>query len=825
MLTNYLLAAWRRLSKQKGFFALNFIGLYVSVTACLLIALLIIFECSFDKNTTRPGLSVYRIVSNAPNNNSQNTNAHTPYPVATGLRTAMPDIKDICEIHFDNEAAVLVGNDVMKEKGILFADSVYPRMFPMQTLAGSLHNAFSAPGTVTLTESTAKRYFHTTDPLGKHIKLGGSIDLAVVAVVKDPAPNSHLPFHLIASLPSLTPEFIGGMPLDQWTVTGNGFTYIGFDENSAGNQHGSRPENSTSHNQIARTEHILADLLEKNVHSKDPKNDGRFALQAVSSIHNDTLYAATNAGDTVNNSYLALLGAIAFFLILAAAINYTNLSTAMALKKGREVGVRKVLGASRGQLIRMMLTETSLLTGIVILAAAGSVSFFLPELNKFLEKNIPLQWVSPIAIAFLIGLWVLVALLSGIYPAIVLSSFQPVKALKSMTATPKTSIVFLRRALVVFQFVTAQILVICAIVVAKQMVFVQNSPLGFHKDLILDLDLPNPNADQARAFRSRLSAVPGIDDISFSVGAPVSHNHIGTDFNLREQYKTHPLQVHVKAADKDYRQVYGLEMLAGRWFSEQDERACAKTVPDSLKHYTIVLSETAARTLGFRTPEQALGKEVTFGLNMITGPVIGVVKDFHHQSMREAMTPILLTPFAPFYYNAGIRLTGLNTATLASIEKAYKDVYPQQLYDANFLDQTVAAQYKEEKRTQQIFNIATALSISINILGLIGLLAFTIQQKTREVGIRKVLGATAGQISFLLSRDFLRLIGISFLIAAPIAGIIMHHWLQDYANRTGLSWWIFAAALSGTALVTALAIGFQTLKAASLNPVKSLRSE
>ena len=813
MLTNYLKAAWRRLRKDKGFFLLNFSGLYISVTACLLIALLIIYETSFDKGG-RGDLQVYRVVNQFENERGAQYNAVTPYPLATALRTAMPGEKYISQIHFDKESTVQVpGQQVVKAGAIVFADSVFPKIFPLTLRAGSLSRAFAERGFVTLTESAAHRYFGSDDAIGRRLKLDGMMDLSVAAVVADPAPNTHLPYEMLISYPSMMKELVGGFELDQWSLSASGYSYIAFTGEGVPDQ-------------VKRTELTLGQLVKQNLRSKDPKDKTHFLLQPLRSIHYNTDFAGSNPGYTINSSYLTLLAAIGLFLILAACINYTNLSTAMALKKSKEVGVRKTLGATRRELMRQLLTETFVLTGLVIGAAALTAGLFLPALNQFLDKHIPANWVGWTSGGFLLALWVLVSVLSGIYPAFVLSGFNAVTALKSKVSTPKASMLFLRRGLVVFQFMTAQILVICAIVVSKQMQYVRSQPLGFNKNLIVDVDLPNSKAEQGRAFRSRLESIPGIAKVSFSIGAPISDNHVGTGFNRRELFSQKELDVAVKTADRNYLDTYGLQLLAGRWFDMDDELRVADAKPDSLKKYVFVLNETAIKTLGYRTPQEAIGQMVTFGFNKITAPVVGVVKDYHVSSMRQAVMPVLMVPFPQFYYNAGIQLNkAYSPATMDAIEKAFNEVYPQQLFDAHFLDEDVTALYKEDRRTQQLFGLFTGLSIAINILGLVGLLAFMIEQKTKEVGIRKVLGASVRDISFLLTRDFLRLIGIAFLVAAPLAGLLMSRWLSDFAYRTSLGWEVFAGALCCTVVVTFVAVSFQTIRAAVRNPVRALRSE
>lgn len=813
MLTNYLKAAWRRLRKDSGFFILNFSGLYISVTACLLIALLIIYETSFDKGG-RSDLQIYRIVNQFQNEHGPQFNAVTPYPLASGLRAAMPGAKYISQISYDRQSVVqLPGQQVMKGGAIAFADSVFPQLFPLKVRAGSLSHAFSEKGFVVLTETAARRYFGSADPIGKRFKMDGELDLSVAAVIADPAPNTHLPYEMLISYPSMTKNMLGGLSLDQWNLNASGYVYVGI---SGGGVQG----------QVAQTERILANLARENLLSKDPSNKTHWVLQPVRSIHYNTDFNASNPAYTINSSYLMLLAAIGLFLILAACINYTNLSTALALKKSKEVGIRKTLGATRLELMRQMLSETFVLTGVVVAAAAITVGFFLGPLNHFLDKQIPTSWVGWTSAGFLIALWVLVSVLSGIYPAFVLSGFNPVTALKSKVSTPKASMVFLRRGLVVFQFTTAQILIICAFVVSRQMQYVRSQPLGFNKSQIVDIDVDNSKPDKVRAFRAQVASIPGIAKTSFSFGAPVAENGIGTGFNRPELFKSKPIDVTVKPADRNYLDVYGLQLSAGRWFNEEDEARVSSEIPDSLKKWGFVLNETAVRALGYRTPQEVIGQQVTYGFNDVTAPVIGVVKDYHVASLHEAVKPVLMAPFSFFYYNMGVQLTqGYTPATMDAIEKAYKAEFPDVLFNAHFLDDDVTALYKEDRKTQQLFELFTGLSIGINILGLVGLLAFMIEQKTKEVGIRKVLGASVRDISFLLTKDFLRLIGIAFLMAAPLAGLVMTRWLNDFAYRTSLGWEVFAGALLCTVVVTFVAVSFQTIRAAVVNPVRALRSE
>lgn len=809
MIQNYFKLAWRSIQKNKGFFAINFIGLFISVAVSLIIAVIIFYEISFDKQK-EDGVAVYRVVTSSSSATGKAYKAVTPYPLAAAMRTEMPAEKLISQIDYHNIGVIAIGAKKVREEKIIFADSVFPRLFPVSVIKGNINKALTQPGFVLLTDKTAKKYFGAEEALGKRIRLANLVDLEVAAVIAEAPGNTHLPYNMIVSYLSFSSGFIGNIPIDQWGVNSDGFVYMGLNKQT----------------NIAGIEKSLQAIADRNLNIEKNGSKATYTLQPVTDIHTNQLYAENNPSYTINYQYLYLLAAIGLFLILAACINYTNLSTALALRKSKEVGVRKTMGANRSQLIKQFFSETLLTTALVILLAAVAVRFLIPVVNEFLDKNIPANYLSVQIIVFLFLLWITVSALSGLYPSFILSGFNPVTALKNKLSAPKASTIFLRRGLVTFQFITAQVLIIGAVVVAKQMHYVNSKPLGFAKEQVVDISIPQSKPEQLEALRNKLLTVPGISSFSFSIGAPVSDNGFGTGFNVREKYATDQMSVEVKVGDKEYLKTYGLQLAEGRWFDAADESKIAASVPDSLKQYAVVINERAVKTLGFSNSREALGKYITFGLNDMSVPVIGIVKDYHVASLHAPVKPVIMVQFPYFYFNAGFKLSAASSsATLAAIEKVYSSIYPDELFEANFLDEHIAKQYKNDKRTVQLFNLFTALSIFINALGLIGLLSFMIEQKTKEIGIRKVLGATVSNISFILSKDFLRLIAIAFVIAVPLAWYLMNNWLQDFAYRTNISWWVFAVAGIAALLVTVAAVGFQTIKAAIANPIKSLRTE
>jgi putative ABC transport system permease protein len=809
MFKNYFKIAWRNIKNSKGFFALNFAGLFVSVVVCILIELIIAHEKSFDKNTDQ-SLNIYRVVKEYTTNSLVANESVTQYPLASAMRSQMKEEKYITQIHFHKTGIVSFGDKKVKEENIIFADSVFPNLFRLEVKKGSIKSALSQPAFLILTETTAKKYFGNEEAIGKRLKIENLLEVEVAAVVADAPKNSHLPYSMIVSYCSFSKDFTSGIPIDNWGVNISGYTYIGLN-------------NALKTKQV---EEGLASIANKNLNTRKIGSITKFILQPISDIHYNQLYAEENPSYTINYQYLYLLGAIGLFLILSACINYTNLSTAMAIKKSKEVGIRKTLGASRTQLVAQFLSETFLLTAFTIIVGAIAAWLLLPYVNVFLEKNIPVNLINFQTIVFLAFLWVVISILSGIYPALILSGFNPIGALKNKLSNPKPSTVFLRRGLVVFQFVTAQILIVGALVVYKQMNFINSKPLGFQKEKVLDIALPENKPEQIVALKNRLAEVPGVSNISISLGAPVSDNGFNSEFNLKEKYSIEKLSADVKIADMGYKDTYGLNLLEGRWFDKSDEQKIDNLIPDSLKQYSFVINESAVKSLGFPDAHRALGKIISVGVGNISAPIIGVVSDFHTASMHEMVSPVVMMNFSEFYYNAGIKLSaGYSSSSLASIEKIWSSVYPNYIFETNFLDDHIAKLYKNEVKNQKLFNLFTLLSILINALGLIGLLSFMVEQKSKEIGIRKVLGASVGNISFILSKDFLRLITIAFFIAAPVGWMLMSRWLQDFSYRTEISWWIFIIAALVALIVTCLSVSYQTIKAAFENPIKSLRTE
>jgi len=493
------------------------------------------------------------------------------------------------------------------------------------------------------------------------------------------------------------------------------------------------------------------------------------------------------------------------------------------------VGVRKTLGANRSQLALNFLGQTFVLTLGASVFAIATAHFLLPALNVFLDRNIAADWLSPQTLALPAALCLLTTLLSGLYPAFILAGFSPAEALRShFNVRRSRASLTLRRGLVTFQFVVAQVFIAAVIIAASQMQYLREKPLGFRHNGVLDIRLPESRSGKVTALNSEIAHLPGVKNTSQSTGAPTSKwAQLGTIFNLREQFDNSKIEVAVKICDPHYLETYGIELLAGRFIEESDENQCLESIPEEQRRYVCVLNEAAVKSLGFATPEAALGHEITIGLNHVSPPIVGVVRDFHVNSLHELVNPVALMTFHQYKRNLGISLepAAVNTATLASIEKIWKRFYPDVLFESAFLDEHLASLYRAESRAFSLFQLVTLLALLLNALGLIGLTAFVVEQKTKEIGVRKVLGANVASVVALLSKDFLKLALISFVIALPIAWWAMNHWLADFAYRVSIQWWMFALAGIAAVAVAFLTVSFQSIRAALANPVESLRNE
>jgi putative ABC transport system permease protein len=803
MLKIFFLSAYRNLIRNSNYAFINSIGLSIGLASCIIIFLIVQFELHFDTFHSKYN-QIYRVVYASEKASGISYSAVTPYPFGEAFRNDFPYIPVHTQLHFQSESQLSYGTEKIKVENFIFADSLFFEVFDFGIVSGNPHVDLGQPGKVFLTEALVEKI----GPV-KNIKLDNKLELEVAGIVKNPPANSHLTYNLIVSWPSLTKNFLG-FPLDEWGMHISGFNYIIL------------PKEIESHHLEKR----LVSFTNKYHENKDKKK--KYSLQPLADIHFNEQYQS-NASEKPSLTYnslliLILLGA---FILVIACINFINLNTALAIKKSKEIGVRKTLGANASQLTRQYLLEAFFITLISTIIAIVIIELSLGHISTFLGKELQLNFINnPTLTLFLFALVLFTSLLSGLYPALVLSRFQPAAVLKNKLSYGGSSGAYIRKYLVIFQFLVAQVLIIGTLVVGNQMDYFRSKPLGFIQEAIVNVALPENSKEHRNAFKAQLESVAGIEKISFSVGAPTSENNFTSGFYLTERGTEDRYEAAIKPVDINYLETYGIHLVAGRWFNPGEESQTDLTLSPDKKMYHYVVNEALVKKLGFDSNEEILGKKITTGLNDIDAPVIGVVKDFHTTSLHQKVLPTVMMHFPYFYYDAGIRFhTATTHKTLEAIEMAYNKVFPNYLFEYNFLDQHLESLYQQEEKSYTLVKFFAALSILISCLGLLGLISFVTQQKVKEIGIRKVFGASVKDIVYLFSADFVKLIIMAFVVAAPLAWYAMHKWLEEFAYKTTIDLTVFGIAIVVTLFIALLTVSIQAIRAALANPVVSLRSE
>jgi len=744
MLRNYLTTAWRNLTRKRGYTLVNIAGLAIGIGSALLIFLIVQFELSFD-NFHQHKDRIYRLVSVPYKPGSGFPDAGVPLPVAQGLRIDYPQLEGVAAI-FGRDAQITIPawgvqpeKKFEEERSIYFAEPTFFAIFHFPWLAGDPKTVLSAPNQVALTRKTAEKYFGDwTLAMGKIIKYDNSQVFQVAGILQDPPDNSDFPLRVVVSYLSLK-----GPDLTDWVGTfGRGYCFVRLPEGMS----------------AAKFNDRLHEFVKKHKPA-GRVNDG-ILLQPLSAMHFDAAFD-NFTGRTFSKSLISALSLVALFLIILACVNFINLATAQAVNRSKEIGIRKVLGSKRSQLLVQFLGETGLLTFFAVLVAIGLASLVLPALNNLLQIHAIFDLSDPRLLAFLLILTVSVTALSGFYPALRSSGFSPIHAFRSKGTGGSLQGISLRRVLVILQFCIAQILIIGVLVMLSQLNFFRQAPLGFDKESIVDVPIPNDSASVSRleSVRQDLLRLPGIHSLSFS----------------------------------------------------------------TLKEY--VVNETLVRKLGISKPQDILGKEINFW-DQKRGPVVGVVKDFNTNSLQNPIVPAVIGCWKDAYQMIGIKMVpGKERQTLASIEKIWNAAYPDYVYTYTFLDDKISDYYQEEGRISKVYTGFAAIAIFISCLGLYGLLSFLVTQRVKELGIRKVLGASVSRIMILLSREFTILIGIAFLIAAPLAFYFAQHWLEGFSFHIKPGILLFLTAVLGSVAVAWFAVGWRAYRAAVSNPIDALRNE
>ncbi|WP_298737468.1 ABC transporter permease [uncultured Chitinophaga sp.] len=818
MISNYFRTAFRIYTRNKVFTAINVLGLSVGISAALIIFLIVQFEYSYDK-AAMDGDRIYRVVLDFQFNGNRMFSAAVPAPLSTavpGEVTGVESVIPVMQFQGDATADVRVKRDAAsapvvfkKQPNIVFTGPQYFSFLPFEWIAGTPAASLKDPFQVVLTESRARQYFpsaNVRDIVGRQLQYNDDITVTVTGVVKD--------LDARTSLGGV--EFISFATIAQ-THLQRDFMMDVWDDWMAYSQVYIKLAKGSNATLTKRQLNALLNKYNKKA-TRDEANYVRFNLQPLSDVHFNSRYAGVGQRLAHEPTLRGLL-AIAAFLLLLACINFINLSTANASQRAKEIGVRKTMGGSRWQLISQFLGETFLLTLL-----ASLVSFFLAPLllHLFADYTPPglafRPFSQPYIFAFLLGLSVLVSLLSGLYPAFILSGYKPVNVLKDQLSRG-TRHAWIRKSLTVSQFVIAQFFVIATVIVSKQISYALHADIGFRKDAVLSFSVPNRDTLMSRrtALLTEISALPGVQEASRGFLTPAAAGASFASISYAGAGNDNREMVQLRWGDTSYLQLFNIKLLAGRNIEESD----------TIKEF--VINETYARHLGFESPADAVGQQLDFnGMKM---PIVGVMRDFHTQSFHGALGPVVFAGCTArsYQFHVLLRPQGSGSTawakTIAAIQQAYHRRYPAEEFSYSFLDDTIARFYQAEQRTAGLLKWATGLCVLISCLGLLGLVMYTIHTRTKEIGVRKILGATVLSIVSLLSRDFVRLVLIAFALAAPLAWWATNKWLEGFAYRTAMNWWVFALCGLSMLLVALGTLGLQITRAAVNNPVKSLRRE
>jgi putative ABC transport system permease protein len=815
MFRNFFKTALRIFWKRKAFSFLNITGLGIGIAATLLLFLVIQNELSYDRYH-RNNKRIYRVVAMHKSRSNGETTAryaHMPLPLPDAMRQDFPRIEKLATIVNLNEAQIYVtGKNAADEKrfketkGLFWVEPSLFEIFDFTWLAGNASD-LKDPNTVVLAESVAKRFYGSVSAaMGNVIQLYSfRIPLRITGVFKDPPEHTDIEVRLGASFATHRNRFRNRFGPEGFTGKNAWTSFIGDQQCFV---------LAGKNESIASMQAQLPGFVKK-YYPEDPQFTRQLAFQPLKSMHLDSSFG-TFKNDALSVKELWSLGLIGAFLLLVACINFINLATAQSVNRAKEIGVRKVIGGSRLQLIGQFLQETSFVTFLALILACVLAVAALPLLNRLIQKDLSLNFLdNPSIPVYLLLTGLTVTLLAGFYPAMVLAGFKPVMIFKNKLTGTGSKGIYLRRGLVVFQFVIAQLLIIGTLVVVKQMQYFRSKPLGFEKDGIVLINLPSDSSLRVKypMLRSRMEQLPGVRSVSLCMESPAPGWEYESAVFYHNDAKRRDFTVTWQFGDTGYYKTFGISLITGRFPFAADSTT------------EVVVNETMVKKLGIKSPENIIGKMVSVdGVNKV--PVVGVVKDYNNKSLHTAISPLMISSENSAYEWIAVRMDRSKMSnTLTQVQQLFTGIYPTYLYDPYFFDQSIEQFYKNETITVQLFKWFSILAIFISCLGLYGLVSFLTVQKTKEVGIRKVLGAPVYSIVYLFSKEFTILIGIAFLIAVPVGYYFMNEWLSGFYYHTTMGVGIFTLAIVVSLAIAWITVGYKAIKAALVNPVKSLKME
>lgn len=794
MIKNYFTIAVRNIRRNISYTLINVFGLALGITCSLVLFLMIRFSTSFDKNHDN-GDRIYRVVTSTNNRGREDFFMGVPIPLVEAVKNDFTGIEKVLLISRSDAGIISIDTNgdrklFDEESGIAFTDSTFFQFFERAIVKGNQYTALSAPNSIILSQKLATKYFGTDDPIGKVIRQNNSRDFHVTAVMEDFADNTNFPFDLIASYATIKQQ-----KEDQgWnSVYSDDQCYLMLGDGV----------------DATTVEAQFPGMIEK-YQSDSREVDLKRWLQPLSDLNHDRRFSNYRYR-TVSYESIWAMGVVAVFLIITACINFVNLSTAVAVKRSREVGIRKVLGSQRAQLVLQFLSETAVITLFSVLIAIGMAELALIELNSFLDLNLHVNLTQQNTLWYLAAVWLLVTLAAGFYPSMLLSGFSPALALKNKITNKSAGGFVLRRGLVVFQFVISQVLVVGTIILLTQMKFIRDKDLGFTKEAVMLVVMPEENnINKKVAVKTQVDRLPGIKNSSLCFTPPSSGSVSATGFRIDGKDDNYVTQV--KMFDGNYLDVFELELVAGRGIESNDSSLAW------------LVNEKLVKVVGYDKPEDILGRNIRMWGRTL--PVVGVVKDFHALSLEQEIDPIVMFNQIEDYQYLALKIEpGQVNVTKDAVQKIWEAQYPDFLFDYEFLDEAIANFYESEEEMSVMLAVFSGIAIIIGCLGLYGLISFLANEREKEIGVRKVLGASTGQILYIFSKEFVILIVIAFLVAGPLAGYAMSKWLENYVYRVPLHWLMFTAGIGLTLMIAFATVGYRSFRAAVTNPVNVLRTE
>jgi putative ABC transport system permease protein len=798
MFKNYFKTAWRNLTRHKTYATINIIGLSLGIACNILIFTIVFYHLSFE-NFNHNKDRIYRVVTEVHSDNTFYSPG-TPSPMAKAIRNDYTFAEKAVRVAVFWKMPVNISssiNEIKKfneENGIAITTADFFHIFNFPLVEGNIQTALSEPNTAVITQKLAKKYFNTDDAVGKVIRINNAVDCKITGILKDLPLNTDRTQEIYVSDKTLK-------DFSDWQANDNNWGGFSSETNTFLLLKPGITE--------ASVKEIFPQMMKKYYAGNSNQNVFRFHLQPLNDIHFNPDYDGY-----ADKKYLWAAAFIGLFLIITACVNFINLATAQALNRSKEIGIRKVLGGVRMQLFRQFIAETTVITLFAVLFAFILARLSLPFINNLFKTQLTINPFSNIwLLIFIVTVTIVVVFLSGSYPGLILSGFKPIAALKGKLSQKNIGGFSLRRVLVITQFAISQMLIIGTIVIASQMNFSQHSDLGFNKDNILMLPVPlndSIGSIKMKLLVNELKEIPAVKNVSLCTEAPsADHSYLK---GIRYGTTDETWSVNGKGIDNNYLSTFNLKLVAGRNIYASD----------TINQY--IVNVTLIKKLGLKSPQEIINQNIT--VDGITAPVVGVVKDFFDKSFRQDINPVVLFPADNYVEHCAVEMNMQNIKpTLAAIEKTWNSVYPQYVYSNEFLDDKLAKYYVLDNTMLKLIETFAGIAILIGCLGLYGLVSFMAAQKTKEIGVRKVLGARVQSILWLFGKEFSRLILIAFAITAPVAWWLMNKYLQDFKFRIQIDAGVFVLSISITLIIAAITVGYRSLKAAIANPVESLRTE